>query len=72
MESDACLVHTDTAMFVYKHVCMHAYIYTYITHTFQLRNIHNFRVKSFHNFQICIFPEFPYFWKYRNLTILEI
>ena len=31
-------IHTDT------HVCLQTCMHTYITHTFQLRNVHNFRV----------------------------
>ena len=46
---------------------MHVYIHN--------SYLHNFRVKYFQTFQICrfpVFPEFPHFWIYENLIILEI
>ena len=55
----------QTLTFAYRHADIH------ITHTFQSKKIYNFRVIYFHNFQICIFPEFPDFWKYGNMKIVE-
>ena len=65
-------------MFAYKHACTDTYIHTYIkikhfsleTYIILEWNICTiFRVVCFQNFR---FPEFPYFWKYGNLIILEI
>ena len=68
MESHVCLLkaYGQTLMFAYKHAYMQA------SQTFQPRNIYNVIIKFLHNFQICMFAEFPYFWKYRNLIIMEI
>ena len=60
IHENSCMPNTDVQADTY--VCQQTYIHT--SHAFQPRNIYYFRVRYLHNFQICIFPEFPYLWKY--------